>query len=50
MMETTQNFAASIQINHQNRVQRKTCDIKNPSQHINWVVPQGGEGPNYLNM
>ena len=28
----------------------KTCDIKDPTQNINWVVPQGGEGPTYLNM
>ena len=28
----------------------KTCDLKDPSQNINWVVPQGGEGPNYPNL
>ena len=39
-----------FQINHQNCVHCKTCDIKDPSQNINWVVPQGGEGPNYPNM
>jgi electron-transferring-flavoprotein dehydrogenase len=36
-----------LQINAQNCVHCKTCDIKDPSQNINWVVPQGGEGPNY---
>ena len=39
-----------FQINHQNCVHCKTCDIKDPSQNIVWVVPQGGEGPNYPNM
>ena len=42
--------APRFQINHQNCVHCKTCDIKDPSQNINWVVPQGGEGPNYPNM
>ena len=37
-------------INSQNCVHCKTCDIKDPSQNINWVTPQGGEGPNYPNM
>ena len=41
---------ARFQINHQNCVHCKTCDIKDPSQNIRWVVPQGGEGPNYPNM
>ncbi|MEO9168937.1 MAG: electron transfer flavoprotein-ubiquinone oxidoreductase, partial [Aestuariivirga sp.] len=36
-----------FQINAQNCVHCKTCDIKDPSQNINWTVPQGGEGPNY---
>ena len=39
-----------FQINHQNCVHCKTCDIKDPSQNITWTVPQGGEGPNYPNM
>jgi electron-transferring-flavoprotein dehydrogenase len=39
-----------FQINHQNCVHCKTCDIKDPSENINWAVPQGGEGPNYPNM
>jgi len=37
-------------INFQNCVHCKTCDIKDPSQNINWVPPQGGDGPNYPNM
>ena len=37
-------------INYQNCVHCKTCDIKDPSQNIHWVTPQGGEGPNYPNM
>ena len=39
-----------LQINSQNCVHCKTCDIKDPSQNINWIVPQGGDGPNYPNM
>ena len=39
-----------LQINAQNCVHCKTCDIKCPSQNINWVVPEGGGGPNYPNM
>jgi len=39
-----------LQINAQNCIHCKTCDIKDPSQNINWVVPQGGEGPTYPNM
>jgi len=39
-----------LQINAQNCVHCKTCDIKDPSQNITWVVPQGGEGPAYPNM
>ncbi|MBU2943639.1 electron transfer flavoprotein-ubiquinone oxidoreductase [Shimia thalassica] len=37
-------------VNFQNCVHCKTCDIKDPSQNINWVTPQGGDGPNYPNM
>jgi len=37
-------------INAQNCVHCKTCDIKDPMQNINWVVPEGGGGPNYPNM
>jgi len=39
-----------LQINAQNCVHCKTCDIKDPRQNINWVVPEGGGGPNYPNM
>ena len=39
-----------FQVNFQNCVHCKTCDIKDPSQNINWTVPQGGDGPNYPNM
>jgi len=39
-----------FQINFQNCVHCKTCDIKDPSQNITWTVPQGGDGPNYPNM
>ena len=39
-----------FQINAQNCVHCKTCDIKDPSQNINWTVPEGGGGPNYPNM
>ncbi len=37
-------------INFQNCVHCKTCDIKDPSQNIDWTTPQGGDGPNYPNM
>jgi len=39
-----------FRINAQNCVHCKTCDIKDPTQNINWVVPEGGGGPNYPNM
>jgi len=39
-----------LQINAQNCVHCKTCDIKDPTQNIVWMAPQGGEGPNYPNM
>jgi len=39
-----------LQINAQNCVHCKTCDIKDPTQNIHWVVPEGGGGPNYPNM
>ncbi|MAM61829.1 electron transfer flavoprotein-ubiquinone oxidoreductase [Maritimibacter sp. UBA3975] len=39
-----------FQINFQNCVHCKTCDIKDPSENIRWTVPQGGDGPNYPNM
>jgi electron-transferring-flavoprotein dehydrogenase len=39
-----------FQINAQNCVHCKTCDIKDPAQNITWVPPEGGEGPSYMNM
>jgi len=39
-----------LQINAQNCVHCKTCDIKDPPQNIVWVAPEGGGGPNYSNM
>ena len=41
---------ACLRINAQNCVHCKTCDIKDPSQNIDWVTPEGGGGPNYPNM
>lgn len=42
--------AVRFQINAQNCVHCKTCDVKDPAQNINWVPPEGGDGPNYANM
>jgi electron-transferring-flavoprotein dehydrogenase len=42
--------APRFQINFQNCVHCKTCDIKDPSQNITWTTPMGGGGPNYPNM
>ena len=39
-----------LQINAQNCLHCKTCDIKDPTQNIAWVAPEGGGGPNYANM
>ena len=39
-----------LQVNAQNCVHCKTCDIKDPTQNIHWVVPEGGGGPNYPNL
>jgi electron-transferring-flavoprotein dehydrogenase len=44
------NGQKRFQINAQNCVHCKTCDIKDPSQNINWTVPEGGGGPNYPGM
>ena len=41
---------ANLQINAQNCVHCKTCDIKDPNQNINWTTPEGAGGPNYPNM
>jgi electron-transferring-flavoprotein dehydrogenase len=42
-----ENGHPSLQINAQNCVHCKTCDIKDPAQNIDWVTPEGGGGPNY---
>jgi len=47
---TEDNGDKRFQINAQNCVHCKTCDIKDPSQNINWVAPEGTGGPNYPNM
>jgi electron-transferring-flavoprotein dehydrogenase len=44
------NLNPKFIINSQNCIHCKTCDIKEPSQNINWVVPEGGGGPKYGNM
>ena len=46
----TEDGADKLQINAQNCVHCKTCDIKDPTQNIVWVTPEGGGGPNYPNM
>nr|WP_227869655.1 electron transfer flavoprotein-ubiquinone oxidoreductase [Undibacterium parvum] len=46
----TDEGADRLQINSQNCVHCKTCDIKDPSQNIIWVTPEGGGGPNYPSM
>ncbi len=45
-----ENGTPRLQINAQNCVHCKTCDIKDPTQNINWATPQGGEGPIYQGM
>ena len=47
---TADNGQPRFQINAQNCVHCKTCDIKDPAQNIDWAVPEGGGGPNYPNM
>ena len=47
---TGDDGAPRLQINFQNCVHCKTCDIKDPTQNIVWVAPEGGGGPNYANM
>ncbi|SNT21510.1 electron-transferring-flavoprotein dehydrogenase [Noviherbaspirillum humi] len=47
---TNDEGAERLQINAQNCVHCKTCDIKDPTQNIVWVTPEGGGGPNYPNM
>lgn len=46
----TENEKPRLQINSQNCIHCKTCDIKDPKQNITWVSPEGGGGPNYTNM
>jgi electron-transferring-flavoprotein dehydrogenase len=46
----TETSGPRFQINAQNCVHCKTCDIKDPAQNITWVTPEGGGGPNYSNM
>jgi len=46
----TESNEDKLQINAQNCVHCKTCDIKDPMQNIVWVTPEGGGGPNYPNM
>ncbi|MES2787458.1 MAG: electron transfer flavoprotein-ubiquinone oxidoreductase [Pseudomonadota bacterium] len=46
----TEDNRDRLQINAQNCVHCKTCDIKDPTQNIVWVTPEGGGGPNYVNM
>ncbi len=48
--EESGDGAMRLQINAQNCVHCKTCDIKDPTQNIHWVVPEGSGGPNYPNM
>jgi electron-transferring-flavoprotein dehydrogenase len=50
IVQPSEAVAPYLQINAQNCVHCKTCDIKDPGQNIDWVVPEGGGGPNYPNM
>ena len=50
IVEDAAGAGPRLQINAQNCVHCKTCDIKDPEQNIDWVVPEGGGGPNYPNM
>jgi electron-transferring-flavoprotein dehydrogenase len=50
IVQPAEAVAPWLQINAQNCVHCKTCDIKDPEQNIDWVVPEGGGGPNYPNM
>ena len=44
------NSSPKLQINFQNCLHCKSCDIKDPSQNISWIAPEGGDGPRYSNM
>mgnify|MGYP001181791335 FL=1 len=46
----TESNDLKLQINFQNCLHCKTCDIKDPYQNIEWVPPEGGDGPNYSGM
>ncbi len=50
IVRDTDDGSPRLQINAQNCVHCKTCDIKDPTQNIHWVTPQGGGGPNYPSM
>ena len=50
VLQDAETGARRLQINAQNCVHCKTCDIKDPTQNIDWTVPQGGGGPSYPNM
>ncbi|MGM0767598.1 MAG: electron transfer flavoprotein-ubiquinone oxidoreductase [Pseudomonadota bacterium] len=50
VVEKDDGSGKKFQINAQNCVHCKTCDIKDPAQNITWVTPEGGGGPNYPNM
>src|SRR5690554_5338085 len=50
VVEKDDGSGKRFQINAQNCVHCKTCDIKDPAQNITWVTPEGGGGPNYPNM
>lgn len=50
VVENEEDGSKRFQINAQNCVHCKTCDIKDPAQNITWVTPEGGGGPNYPNM
>ena len=49
-LEDEEAGTPKLQINAQNCIHCKTCDIKCPSQNIDWVVPEGGGGPAYAGM
>ena len=49
-LESGESKEMRLQINPQNCIHCKTCDIKDPTQNITWTVPEGGGGPNYPNM
>ena len=50
IIKSSENGENCLQINAQNCVHCKTCDIKDPSQNIVWITPEGMGGPNYPNM